>query len=463
MARIELTIKSDYLENWSIRDGLRELLQNAVDAAVDTGEAPILSYNPRRCEGRITSPGAVLTRDALLLGQTTKRGREDQIGQFGEGLKLGVLALLHHEKGIRFLTPTEAWVPAIEESKQFPGQRVLTIRTTPRTLAKAASIEHLNSEQTTVTVSGLSRHEWNAAVGLFRGLGPDAEHIHTTSGSILLDPSQRGRLYVKGVLIETDQSLHYGYDLRVAEVDRDRKMVSRSAALVTIVHLWNLAVARDERDNTDHRVAGLAYRLYAEGAPDIANTGYAWQLTDLARGIAAFHGVKTGEARPLIFTTAEAVLKADLVPVGVSACLKELSHLLQNYAPECVRTLEDIQSERAQSVTRTIEVGTLTARGQRIFHAATRLLHEVTPSAVDVSFAVAELSSGVRGLARGHVIYLDRSELTSVKNVVRVLAHELAHVLTQEGHSSNQNLTAEEILADVIGVLLAGSVTGNPK
>jgi len=60
---------------------------------------------------RIENEGAHLSREALLFGTTSKMGRADLIGKFGEGLKLGVLALVRAGRPVTIRSGSEVWNP----------------------------------------------------------------------------------------------------------------------------------------------------------------------------------------------------------------------------------------------------------------------------------------------------------------------------------------------------------------
>src|ERR1700722_2115045 len=91
--KLELSIKTNYLPSWGAYEGIRELVQNGADARVELGA----SFEARHRKPDtlvLENEGATLPHEALLFGHTSKAGRSDLIGKFGEGLKLGVLALV---------------------------------------------------------------------------------------------------------------------------------------------------------------------------------------------------------------------------------------------------------------------------------------------------------------------------------------------------------------------------------
>src|SRR5574343_699269 len=146
--RIELTIKVTYLPNWGAYEGLRELIQNARDAEVEHNAPMTVTFQSGKVV--ITNVGSTLDKRDLLLGQTTKVGRSDLIGKFGEGLKLGVLALVRAGHAVRIVTGNESWIPVIEESETFK-EPVLVFKT------RALQGTH---NRVSIEIDGISRQEW---------------------------------------------------------------------------------------------------------------------------------------------------------------------------------------------------------------------------------------------------------------------------------------------------------------
>ena len=212
--RIPLTINTDYLPDWGTAEGLRELAQNWLDAG---GTAADLKYQGGTFT--LANPGAHINREALLLGTTTKYGDAAKRGQFGEGLKLGTLALVREGKRVTITTRDERWTAALGEHPTFPGRQVLVfdVRVRARRAAAAAAV--------TVSVEGLTDEEHADCLSRFRVL-TDAKSSATDSchGDLLVN--QPGRIYVKGIYVETRKGLVFGYDLFAASTDRDRRMVS---------------------------------------------------------------------------------------------------------------------------------------------------------------------------------------------------------------------------------------------
>ena len=92
--KVEMTLHSDYVPNWKTAEGIRELIQNARDGEKEYNA--LMSVKYRRSSGTliVRNDNVNIPREALLIGYSTKRNNEQLIGQFGEGLNLGILALV---------------------------------------------------------------------------------------------------------------------------------------------------------------------------------------------------------------------------------------------------------------------------------------------------------------------------------------------------------------------------------
>ena len=170
---IRLSLTQDYAKSWKIWEGLREIVQNWYDGLLSTIdhistslkehsaslEGPFISRNESdlcvefsasaRSEnlqevllGRIVvdklnnslhliNSSTELARKVLLLGYSAKSERKEVIGQFGEGLKVGALALVREGRQLVMETQKDKWGFCMERDPVFEEQ-VLTILVTQR-------------------------------------------------------------------------------------------------------------------------------------------------------------------------------------------------------------------------------------------------------------------------------------------------------------------------------------------
>ena len=241
--KIELTIAVDYLPGWGVFEGVRELLQNARDAQTELS-APMTVRTRASSDSAgvlvIENEGCTMPYEALLLGHTSKADRSDLIGKFGEGFKLGILALLRAGHSVKIRNGSEVWVPSIEQSDRF-ACRVLTFD-----IQKGRK----NENRVQIEVGNISAEVYRDEIRP-RFLWLDAKDgdlrtdcVKTAYGSLLLSSQHKGRVYVKGIFVEHKPELTVGFDFEDCEVDRDRKMVSSYDYQWKARQIWTSALAQ---------------------------------------------------------------------------------------------------------------------------------------------------------------------------------------------------------------------------
>lgn len=113
MKIIPLSIAKSYVSHWSWWEGIRELLQNAVD----TGDFDVqTTWNGQII---INSRGGKIPVSALLMGKSGKEDDEDTIGKFGEGMKLAFLVLGRLGADVVVHNDDECWRPSFQYSETF--------------------------------------------------------------------------------------------------------------------------------------------------------------------------------------------------------------------------------------------------------------------------------------------------------------------------------------------------------
>ncbi len=257
--RVCLSLTSSYAAHWGAWEGLRELVQNwhdgALAAAGERDEVRFAKLGEYTYEARgsggaalgsarydgatqtlaLTNVGAV-DRTALLLGFSRKAARRDVVGCFGEGLKVGALALLRLGAELRLETGREMWRFALEPDEAFGGQEVLVVHITPHaaaaTVAAAPPPAAPSATSTTLELVGIDEAAFALAARRLLWLEPARDAVATTSATLLLDAERAGELYVRGVWIQEDRArLAVGVDLADVLLDRDRASTLRPDAV----------------------------------------------------------------------------------------------------------------------------------------------------------------------------------------------------------------------------------------
>lgn len=225
MSKYELSITDTFVEHWGFVEGVRELLQNAVDQETMCPENTMLfNYDDNTETLYIGNKTSILEAKSLLLGNTTKAGNDKTIGSFGEGYKLGTLALIRAEKKVTFYNygKREIWRPRFVNSRRYQA-RVLTFFTEKQAIWKKPPNHDLM-----VTIENVSLEEYEDLIPRFLMFIPNYEHAETTFGEVLLNPDQQGQIFVNGLYIAHNKNLKFGYNFkpRYVKVGRDRNMVN---------------------------------------------------------------------------------------------------------------------------------------------------------------------------------------------------------------------------------------------
>lgn len=212
----ELSLTKEYVSRWGMVQAVRELIQNALDS-----ESPFVYEFIREDEEetytlKLQSAFTVLTPATLLLGATSKAGRDDAIGSFGEGYKIALLVLTREGYPVEVHNGDVVWRPTFRYNKVF-GAEVLVVDEHPQT-------DRIN-KGLTFWVNDLSVAEVDQIRASCLLMQPNLGEIkHTQYGDILLE--HPGELYV-GNLFICKTELKYGYNIlpKHIRLERDRQTV----------------------------------------------------------------------------------------------------------------------------------------------------------------------------------------------------------------------------------------------
>ncbi len=211
----KMPIDVDYCSNWSIRDAIREFIQNALDTHTITSIKHLGSFAIIQDQST-----GVKMRD-FLLGRTTKRDDNTVIGQFGEGLAIGCLVMARAGRLVEIRTNEQVFKASIKSDRVWGG----------KILAFEVGKAERPQTGTTVYVE-CSQAELQDAESLFLQLCPKTLITPTSAGDIIDSP---GNFYVNGVKVTTGDSI-FGYDFRQAKslINRDRGSIDHTAVRVAV-------------------------------------------------------------------------------------------------------------------------------------------------------------------------------------------------------------------------------------
>lgn len=219
MKNYELPISPNYVCNWGIKEAIREILQNAIDAD-SSGYSMKVVYNENINQLQIINDNASSSVSSLVLGCSSKTDIENMIGKFGEGYKLALVVLLRKGMGVTIYNGKETWSPSFQYSDNYKTQ-VLNIDISVN--------ENSDEDYVEFCIDGINRDLYNELLIYFPCINEDfGDVIESDNGQILLDEQFKGKMYVEGLYIQSDSNFKYGYNFNanVVDLDRDRKAIN---------------------------------------------------------------------------------------------------------------------------------------------------------------------------------------------------------------------------------------------
>jgi len=166
---IEISVKSNYLPGWGFWEGVREIIQNALDAGIKK-----IAYDSQTKTLTIEDTGSGFSTEAFLIGYTTKASDNKTIGQFGEGLKFGSLALVRSGYPVVITSQGKTYIPTITKSKYF-----------------------------------------NSNVLAFQ----------VEKDGILMEDEYKGKIYYRGIFVREMKNSLWGYNFNDLTINRDREII----------------------------------------------------------------------------------------------------------------------------------------------------------------------------------------------------------------------------------------------
>ena len=197
---ITLGLTANYCKNWTVVQAIREILANALD----THTKPAITWEAG--VATVTDFGSGFSPNGLLIGETTKTTND--IGQYGEGLKVGAMVLLRNNCWIKAESLGKRYTFTMEDS--IVGTQVLTIYMD----------ECQTPKKGTIVRFACSQAELNEAKSLFLAITPrdryDKNILH-----------HAGSIYVQGLLTEQLKSI-LSYNITAKDaMNRDRTVLNR--------------------------------------------------------------------------------------------------------------------------------------------------------------------------------------------------------------------------------------------
>lgn len=417
MARIIYPITANYVHTWTPKRGIAELVSNALDGARANGKPYRVHYDTRKRVLTLTNSETTLDRNALLLGESSKRGDDDHtIGQFGEGLKLGCLVLRRERFPVTIKNGrAETWRPEIELVDAF-DKPVLVMYTTKATR---------QCDDLVVEIENVEPELWESVQALFIALREGVKNFRreTRYGDILSDPEEVGKIYVRGVFVCHAENYTAGYNLKNVRVGRDREIPNSYDLEQNIREIWGALIPSECPAGGED--VGQIYDLLNSDRPE----GH------------AFKYLSGSHLSPLISKEFQRRNGNDAIPVTSTAESAELAHLNArgvvvhenlHYALVNGGTIQSAASFRRMvkfDVNKVYLYDELDADERARFDKLIDVFRGIEPE-IDLRKRLSVVDfrgPTVRGLHKDHELLVARRCFATFGEAMSVLIHEVAH------------------------------------
>lgn len=454
MPRFELTMNTHYASSWGVWEGVREVVQNALDGQDDGFPMVVTWVEHKGAEYlSISNKGKILDKAVWLLGHSEK-GSSDSRGRHGDGLKVGTLALVRMGVPVFFLNGNERWSPALERSETFGGETVLTINT------RAGSAR----ENDFTVLLGISREMWDRYRQRFLAFADIDQDLVVKggyAGDLIQDPRFKGKLFVKGIWVCDHPEFDNGYDLRDVTIDRDRRILDSWDVKIQTGKIFNLICGEGREAREPEKVAALTAALYQGLASGTADGEKLYYYVDesLKSKIAEMFRQNHGENAVAVRYASEATklehfgLRGVVVEDGLFQVMEKVQG-----------STDEILAKALQTTGAYVARGDLTEAECAVWDLAVNAVSLFGEVDVDLEstrifeFAAPGAPRGTFDNATGE-IRISRATLANQGQTIVTLAHEIAHRNGQDGTVDHRE-AQDKILVKVLnGLAEQGDLT----
>jgi hypothetical protein len=263
----------------------------------------------------ITNCNARLPRKVLDIGFSTKMGDVGAAGGFGEGLKVGALALCHYGYQVEIISSGFKWRFKIGNARSrdedgfyccltpfspTDANRLSRMRRAPKAEGSlqiptvqpvsdvTVRIGNIYSSRGNAPGEKVTRPEFDRFMKELLGLNSPTQLFGSPYGSIILDDQLCGSIYVKGLLITSGsrqaepgyegKRLKWGYNFSEAALNRDRNMTcnerdiaeKRAKVIDAAINQGNDGSVQVLKDYIDILQDSESRYIDADGAEDFA-------------------------------------------------------------------------------------------------------------------------------------------------------------------------------------------------
>lgn len=245
----------NYVNDWTVADGIREVIQNNLDSPA------VFQYDIGLDYIELTSVGITLDISIFLLGESGKRNDPNSVGKKGEGSLVSMIPLLRNNCSITIYNGNKVWTPEFVFDEDF-NKEVLAI--------KEEIVDNGNTDYK-VLITNVEQDDLDLVVENCLYLQPEESlgNYATASCGSRVFFEKKGKVYVGGLFV-CDTDLSYVYDFHPSKLplNRDRKQVDT----------WSLQgeTARVLKEVAD---AARIVELAKSNASDVNHFQYTWRAT----------------------------------------------------------------------------------------------------------------------------------------------------------------------------------------
>jgi hypothetical protein len=345
------------------------------------------------------------------------------IGKFGEGLKLGILALVRLGAKIKIRSGSEVWVPRIVRSEKFNADVLAFDIAKGREHKERVQIEICNC---------ISQEVWNTIQSkfLFLQKTKGRHRIDTAyNGAILTSTEHQGSVFVRGIHVFKNPALRYGYDLTDVDIDRDRKMVDQSSLRWRLCNLWRSAVNEFPDMATDY------IQLLDDQATDLEGLDMytAKQLAESVRvQVAEKFLARHGKNALPVSSLSQS---AEVEHLGMNGVV--VSGALRAVLEAQLGSAEENKAKLVHLPKHTYGWGELSDAEKANLISAIALVNSQEPVTLDDIDVVDFRSDTLEGLFTEGRVLLAKDRLAKPATVLEVLVHEVAHRKGSDGEKAH--------------------------
>jgi len=194
-------------KDWNIVSAIREFLSNMLDTKAT------FSFSYEDGCAVISDNGEGLPKKAFILGESSRD--DSQIGQFGEGLKMGFITFLRNDRVVKVETVGYNVLVKAEKSDQFDST-IMKLYFEPNDKKKGTTI-----------IAECSKKELDDAVSLFLELS----ETKRVDGNIYENVEGNGDIYILGLKTTTLSNALFSYNIE------DKRLTNRDRNIVDTTHL----------------------------------------------------------------------------------------------------------------------------------------------------------------------------------------------------------------------------------